>query len=60
MAHEAGAVVVAHRSSDRRAVRGRIADRPARGTRGAASAITCEAPEAWVRTCSSPMMTGHR
>jgi hypothetical protein len=34
MAREAGAVVVAHRSSDRRAVRGRIADRPARGTRG--------------------------
>ena len=32
-AREAGAVVVAHRSSGRRAVRGRIADRPARGCR---------------------------
>jgi hypothetical protein len=32
-----------------------IGPREAAGTRGAASAITREAPEAWVRTCSSPI-----
>lgn len=37
-----------------------IGPREAAGTRGAASAITREVPEAWVRTCSSPMMTGDR
>jgi hypothetical protein len=37
-----------------------IGPREAAGTRGAASAITRETPEARVRTCSSPMMTGHR
>ena len=51
---------LANQTAARFVVEPLIGPREAAGTRGAASAITREAREAWVRTCSLPMMTGHR